>query len=329
MANINSSLNILRSSGLATADSYAVKNAQSIISAIFGVDISFEDLNADLRFPSLCQKDGVVGGMLPTEGGAYIFYPLTKDAFKKVSPSLKESKEKTKYVSFSYIGEIPYPDASDVEEGSEEAETVTILPNLLISGATYSAVNQAWDFEAEKGLVQKVFLAPSVLPDPGMYPVSRISIIKAGGAVIEIGGVASFRCSEKNVPLLEVGAVLEVTADSVKLGNEVVSIGSLSELFNYEFKKDQVFLASNLTPLGKTSLKFSNGETEYWANRAIKDAYNALAPNFPSDLLCEVVGQNEKDGKITPKLAIIHKNHSQYNLKVEKAVILVPVPTGK
>jgi hypothetical protein len=326
MANINASLNLLRSTGLATKDTYAVVNALSIIKTVFGTDVNFEDFNKDLRFPSICAENGVIGGLLPS-GETYTFTPIVKKAFKAICPSLETPKTGANYVALKYIGTVPFPEASGDNDGAEEVSV--LLPNLIINGATFSQVNNAWDSEATPEEVTTVFLAPNLIPSSGQGKISRISIIKAGGAMVEVatadGYTFSFRCSEKNVGLMEVGVTVDIVRDEVKIGQETVSIGALTDLFNFGYEVGMTFLATEITKIGATSLKFKSGDNEYWAPSGLKKTWLSVQPAIFTEALCEVTGENEKDGKKTPRVSVVTKTDKKFNSKMEKAEILIPL----
>lgn len=333
MANsISTSLGILRSSGLAAADSYAVVNALSIIEQVFGQKVDSSLFLKSLNFPAICQQGGVIGGLLPTAYNeetkviTHTFSPLVKAAFKLVSPTMKQTKEKTNYNALLFIGEIPHPDVSEEDEDGNVAETSVALPNLLVSGKTFSAVNSAWDFESASAA--EVFLAPTLSLPNGVYPVSRISTIKAGGAIVELDGQASVRVTEKNTGLLAIGTLVDAVDGVYKVGQETISAGVLTDLFNFEYAKDLVFLATSIERLGKSSLKFKSGDFEYWCPNVIKKLWVATAPNCPTEVLCEVTGIGERDGKKYPEIKIVYEKDTKYNAKRETATILTPAKAG-
>jgi hypothetical protein len=325
MANINASLNLLRSTGLATKDTYAVVNALAILKTVFNKDVSFEDFNKDLRFPSICQQNGVIGGLLPA-GETYIFAPIVKKAFKAICPSLETPKTGANYVALKYIGTVPFPDASGDNDGSEEVSV--LLPNILLNGATFSQVNNAWDSEATAEDIAAVFLAPNLIPQvDGQGVISRVSVIKAasGGAIVEVDGQFSFRCSEKNAGLMEIGVTVDVVKGEVKIGQETVSIGALADLHSFEYEVGMTFLATEITKIGSSSLKFKSGDNEFWAPSGLKKTWLSVQPAIFTEALCEVTGINEKDGKKTPRVTVVTKSDNKFNAKKEAAKILTPV----
>lgn len=325
MANINASLNLLRSTGLANAETYTVVNALSIIKTVFGKDLSYEDFSKDLRFPSICQSNGVIGGLLP-DGDTYVFTPIVKKAFKAICPSLEAPKTGANYVALKYIGSVPFPAASGDNDGSEEVSV--LLPNIILNGATFSQVNNAWDSEATPEDISAVFLAPSLIPGDRQDKISRVSIIKTGGGIVEVGSSFSFRCSEKNIGLMEAGVTVDVVKGEVKIGQETVSIGALTDLHSFEYEVGLTFLATEITKIGATSLKFKSGDKEYWAPSGLKKTWLVAQPAQLTEALCEVVGINEKDGKKTPKVSVVNPTDRKYNVKKESAKVLIPAVVG-
>jgi hypothetical protein len=329
MANINASLNLLRSTGLATPQTYAVVNALAIIQTVFGEEISFANFNKDLRFPSICQKNGVIGGLLPV-GDSYVFTPIVKKAFKAIAPSLETPKTGSNYVALKYIGQVPYPEASGDNDGAEEVSV--LIPNLIINGASFAQVNNAWDSEATPEEIITVFLAPNSIPDEGQGKISRVSLIKAGGALVEVyvaeDNIFSFRCSEKNAGLMAVGLTVDMVKGAVKVGQETVSIGALTELLNFQYKIGMTFLATEITKIGASSLKFKSGDQEYWAPSGLKKTWLSVQPAIFVEALCEVTGENEKDGKKTPRVSVVTKTDAKFESKKEAAKILVPATSA-
>lgn len=326
MASINQSLGILRASGLASDKSYAVKNALEIIKQLYGLELSVDLFLKDLRFPAICQQEGVIGGLLPVaveDRIEYAFTPLIKAAYKLVAVSLETPREGAKYVSLNFVGALPHVD-EDMDEGEE---STVRLPNLLVSGKVYSVVNSAWEYESETAA--DVFLSPEKLPTTnGEYTITRISPNSNGGGYVELSDRYSFRTNEKNLALMEVGFAVTVEDNICKIGQQIVSIGELTALLNFNYKIDQTFFASAIQKLGKFSYKFTSGENEYWVPGSLKRLLVAMAPDIPAECLCEVIGETEKDGKKYPKVGIVYSRDPKYNVKKEKAEILVPIKEG-